>query len=314
MSVSCPRGYSKVLTFPLDRACLISEGLGLEEGEEAGGDDEQGARTGGGGAVHVGGDGRDRGGRGTAGGGGLVGLGRGNAGDGAVGTGPSSAIAGTGSRADGGGLIVDFSLGDDGLGGGLLGGGGDGSRGGLGSGGGLGLSGGDLGLSGGGLRLSRGSGRLNGSGGSRRGLSGAGEGGVGHESTINVVSRGALDQVHAVRAAPGVSGGVVTAVVTIITRVSGAVGAADLRISRVVAVSGRVVGSASLIAGTTGLGAGVAVTTDRLLGLVPVGVATSEAETQDGALDQLVRLGLGGDVGNAGHEGDGDGRAEEHLD
>lgn len=300
-------------TFPLDRACLISEGLGLEEGEEAGGDDEQGARTGGGGAVHAGGDGRDLGGRGTAGGGGLVGLGRGNAGDGAVGTGPSSAVTGTGSRANGGGLIVDLSLGDDGLGRGLLGsgggggGGGDGSRGGLGSGGGLGLSGGSL-------RLSGSGGGLNRSGGSRRGLSGAGNGGVGHEGTINVVSRGALDQVHAVRAAPGVSGGVVTAVVAIITRVSGAVGAADLRISRVVAVSGRVVGSAGLIAGTTGLGAGVAVTTDGLLGLVPVGVATSEAETQDGALDQLVRLGLGGDVGDAGHKGDGGGRAEEHLD
>lgn len=73
-------------------------------------------------------------------------------------------------------------------------------------------------------------------------------------------------------------------------------------------------GRALGIAATAGLGAGAAVVALGQLGLVAVGVAAREALAQDGHHGQAVGLGLGGDMGGAGQEGNRGGGLEEHLD
>jgi hypothetical protein len=79
-------------------------------------------------------------------------------------------------------------------------------------------------------------------------------------------------------------------------------------------VSGIVVGRARLVALAASFGAGAAVAAGRLLRLIPGGRATRETEALDGALDQLVRLGVGGDVCGAGQEDERGESLEVHLD
>lgn len=205
--------------------------------------------------------------------------------------------------------------------------GGDGSASGRRSGGGGGRRGGGRGRGGGG-----------GGGGGRRDRRGAGRGGGGLrglESTGDAVGGGALGEVHGVGAAPGLELVVVGAVEARLARVcrsvlashvawwarhsdvartASAVAAAGLVGLGVVAVDGGIVGSALGEAGTTSLSAGVAVTTDGLLGLVSEGVAAREAQARDGHDGELVGLGLRGRAGGAGQDGDRGSRTEEHFD
>ena len=94
-----------------------------------------------------------------------------------------------------------------------------------------------------------------------------------------------------------------------------AVKAAGLLHSRVEAVGLVILRRARLISGTTGISASLATTTaDRLIGLVSGSRTTSEAETFDGALDQLVRLRRGDSVAGTSQKSDGGKSSEKHLD
>ena len=96
---------------------------------------------------------------------------------------------------------------------------------------------------------------------------------------------------------------------------SSAVKAAGLLHSRVEAMGLVILRRARLISGTTSISASLATTTaDRLIGLVSGSRTTSEAETFDGALDQLVRLRRGGSVAGTSQKSNGDKSSEKHLD
>jgi hypothetical protein len=99
-----------------------------------------------------------------------------------------------------------------------------------------------------------------------------------------------------------------------VARVASAVGAAVLGSFGVVAVNRGVVGQALSEAGTASLGAGVAVTADCLLGLVPKGVATAQAQARERHDCELVRVRAGSSAGRGGQDGDGNGGTEEHVD
>lgn len=177
--------------------------LDLEEGEDTSSDKEQSAHTSGGGTTCglsrlTGCCGLDRSKAS------LRGLSRDGTGDGAVGTTPGSAVTRAGARS--GGLHNDLGLGlsSDSFGRRNS----DGGRGGRG-----GFRGGKRGArdenSGGdGLELRSGGSRLR-----------SGERRVGLEAVLDAVSSRTLNQVHRVRAAPGLGLGVMSAVVTIIARV-----------------------------------------------------------------------------------------------
>lgn len=158
---------------------------------------------------------------------------------------------------------------------------------------------------------SRGGGRLDDDG----GAAGAAGGGLGSlETAGDGVGSSAFGQVHLVRAAPGLELGVVGAVVAALAGVASAVSAAGLGSLGVEAVDLSVVGRALLETITAGLGAGVAVTADSLLRLVPEGVATRKAGARDGHDGETVGLGLSSGAGSAGQDGGGGGGLVEHLD
>jgi hypothetical protein len=77
-------------------------------------------------------------------------------------------------------------------------------------------------------------------------------------------------------------------------------------------VDALVEGGALLVTIATGLGAGVALAADGLLGLVPVGVAARKAEAENGHHGQLVGLGLSAGVSGAGQNGSGGSGSEVH--
>lgn len=102
---------------------------------------------------------------------------------------------------------------------------------------------------------------------------------------------------------------------SLVVLTSSAVKAAGLLHSRVEAVGLIILRRARLVSGTTSISASLATTTtDRLIRLVSGSRATSEAETFNGALDQLVRLRRGGSVAGTSQKSNGGKSSEKHLD
>lgn len=166
----------------------------------------------------------------------------------------------------------------------------------------------------------RSSGLSSGSGLGSGGLSnGSGSGGqelLGLEAVLYAIRSGTFSKIHSIRAAPGLSLGVMRAVEALVTRVSRTVKTARLLRLGVEAVGLVVFRRARFESSTTSISASVtATTTDRLIGLVSGGRTTTEAKAFNRGLDQLVRLDLrlGGGIAGRSQESDrGDG-SEKHL-
>ena len=85
--------------------------------------------------------------------------------------------------------------------------------------------------------------------------------------------------------------------------VAGAVGAAALLGGGIVAVDGRVAGGTLGITTTASSSAGIASSTDGLLGFVSAGITAHEAHSGESHHGELVGLRLGGNVRRAGQNG-----------